>query len=515
MADLVSAASRRSHSPDRRLLAIGAVVFVTFVDTTIVTVALAGIQVRLHAGVSSLQWVLDAYALVFASCMLLGGLLGDRLGRRRVMVSGLLVFASGALLGALAPDVTVLIAARAIMGLGAAASEPGTLSMIRQVYPGAAERSRALGAWAAMSGLAIATGPIAGGILVGVAGWRAVFWFSLAAASLAAAAALLVLPESSDPSPGRIDVAGALAAAVALVALTYALIEGENAGYSSARILVLFALAAAGAGAFVLVEGRRRRPMVDLAWLRNRRFDGALAVAFAASFGLFAVFFFVALYLQIVEGASPFRMALQFVPMAAAIVAGAVIAGRWVARSGPSSPMSSGCLLGGAGILLCDPALHAGGSAALAATLALAGFGIGTALVPATAVALGEVPAVHSGVAASSANTSRQLGAVTAVAVLGALMNAHLTSDLARRLGQIGVPSAFQGIVVSAVEHGGLPNSDPSATAQFGPLVARVISTAYGAFRSGVLEALLIAGVMLVALAPIAALLLRRRDRAS
>lgn len=498
------------------LVSVCAVLFLTFLDTTIVSVALASIQSSLHAGVSQLQWVVNGYALVFASFMLAAGALGDRLGRRRVMLAGVALFCAGSLIGAVAPSTGWLIGGRAVMGLGAAASEPGTLSVIRHLFPDEGSRARALGAWAAISGLAIALGPVAGGTLVGVAGWRAVFWFNVAAGAVIFAAAARTVPESADPADAARDTSGLVLGVLALTTVTFAVIDGESRGYGDHLIIALFAAGVVAAGAFIAVERRRRAPLLDLAAFRSRAFSGALAVAFAISFGLFAIFFFVALYLQLVVGYSGYRTALVFVPMAAVMVAASALSGRWVARQGPAPPMALGCLLGGGGTLLTEVLLRHPSFAPLAAVLAVAGAGIGIALVPVTTVALAEVPARRSGMAASATNTSRELGAVFGVAILGALVNANLTTDLTRRLRSLGIPSFFQGVVISAVEHGGVPGGGKApagAVHTYGAIVNQVIDSAYGAFRDGVDVALLTAGALVLALSPVAWAALRRGRR--
>ncbi|HEY5472880.1 MAG TPA: MFS transporter, partial [Candidatus Limnocylindrales bacterium] len=222
------------NSSRRALTTISVILFLTFLDTTIMSVALADMQATLHAGVSSLQWVVNGYALVFAAFMLAAGTLGDRLGRKKVMLFGVAVFIAGSLLGALAPNIPTLIAARAIMGLGAAACEPGTLSIIRHIYPDRRARARALGVWAAIAGLALAMGPVIGGVLVGVGGWRAIFWFNLAAGVLAIAAAITTIPESADPEAShRFDYLGFLLGPIALGTLIFAVILGETSGYGA------------------------------------------------------------------------------------------------------------------------------------------------------------------------------------------------------------------------------------------------------------------------------------------
>ncbi len=490
------------------LATLSAVLFLTFLDTTIVSVALADIQTSLHAGVSELQWVVNGYALTFAALMLGMGMLGDRLGRRKVMLAGLAVFVGGSIAGAVAPSISILVASRVVMGVGAAACEPGTLSILRHLYPERARRARALGVWAAVAGLALAMGPVIGGVLVGLAGWRLVFWFNIAAGLAVLLAARNTIPESADPQPGRLDLAGLTLGPIALGTAIYAVIHGETTGYANAAVLALFAVSAVAAVFFVLAERRSPDPVFDLRFLRRKPFTGSLLIVFAAYFSLFAIFFFTALYLQVVTGYSAFRTAALFLPMAVAMIAASALTGRWVARAGPRLPAMLGCLVAGVGILATDLALRGQVDfAMLAVSLALAGLGCGVTIVPVTSVALGEIPAEHSGMAAGATTTSRELGAVVGVAVLGSLVNGHLTVDLTRRLTQLGVPSGFRGIVINAVETGQVPKGGGAAAAAqqaFGPIVAHVIEAAYGAFRAGLSVSLLIAGIVMLVSAAIA-----------
>jgi EmrB/QacA subfamily drug resistance transporter len=482
--------------------------FLTFLDTTIVSVTLADVQSDLHAGVSQLQWVVNGYALVFASLMLMAGALSDRFGRKRLLLIGLGIFAAGSLIAALAPDPATLIAGRAVMGTGAAASEPGTLSILRHLYPERRTRARALGAWAAVSGLALATGPVLGGVLVGVGSWRSVFWFNLAAGFVLVVAAQRTLPESADPSGRHLDLGGFLLGGVSIASLTFAIIVGETTGYAYPPVVVLFAAGGVCALGFLLAERAAAAPMLDLRYFRSPPFSGALAVAFALFFGIFSIFFFAALYLQVVVGYSAYRIAVEFLPMAVAMIVASVLAGRWVSMAGPRIPMASGVAFAGAGVLLSDLVLSSSKpSLWLVATLAMAGIGFGTSVVPVTSVALGVVPPQRSGMAASATNTSRELGAVFGVAVLGALVNGHLSHDLALRLHALGIPSAFNAIVIGAIETGGVSSSSAEAkraSKVYGSIVDKVIHAAYGAFHSGLEVALLAAGVAILAASVIA-----------
>jgi EmrB/QacA subfamily drug resistance transporter len=497
------------------LATLCAVLFLTFLDNTIVSVTLANIQTSLHSGITQLQWIVDGYLLAFAALMLTGGTLGDLLGRKRVMLAGVALFCAGSLLAALAPTNGAVIAGRVVMGIGAAASEPGTLSMIRHLYPDPRRRARALGAWTAVSGTALALGPILGGVLVAASGWRAVFWFNVGLGAIAFAAAARMLPESADPQGRRLDVPGLVLGGVAVTAATFAVIEGETVGYGRWWVDLLFATAAVAAVAFVLIERRSPDPVLRLEFFRNPTFTAANIAAFATSFGIFAVFFFTALYLQLVANYSGWKIALEFAGMAAAIAAAALAAGRWTARRGPREPLAIGCLLAGGGLLWVDSLLGPHVSAgALALALTFAGLGFGLALVALTEAVLWIVPGERSGMAASTVNTSRQLGGVFAVAVLGAIVDAQLTGNLLARLRQLGIPPNFQAIVIEAVTHGTVPSSASSvhnpAAVGHEALVAKVIQAAVDAFGAGLHLSLLVAGAMLFSAAALSLLAVHR-----
>jgi EmrB/QacA subfamily drug resistance transporter len=484
------------------------VLFLTFLDNTIVTVVLAHVQSDLHASVSQLQWVVNGYALAFASLMLSFGTVGDLFGRKKVMLAGVAVFCAGSVIAAVAPTTDVLIAGRVVMGIGAAASEPGTLSMIRHLYPDRAQRARSLGMWAAVSSLGLALGPLIGSLLVFAWSWRAIFWFNLFFGVLAFASAAIVLPESADPVRARFDIPGFLLGALTLGSLTFAIILGETAGYRSWWIDLLFFFALAAAVTFVLAELRAKNPVLNVRYFKRPAFAGSSVIAFTAYFGTFAIFFMVALYLQVVVSVSPLGLALDFVPLAVGMVAASIFTGRWVAAWGPRIPMATGCLLAGVGILLTNAMItpHVGFDQ-IGWTMFLAGAGVGMAMVPVTSAALGSVPAKHSGMAASTTNTFRELGAVVGVAVLGSIINGQLTVNLVRKLTAIGIPKAYQSLVVSAVTTGTYQGEAKAATAKdhaIAHIVNEVVSAAYGAFGHGLNLSLNVAGALLLASAVLA-----------
>ena len=485
------------------------ILFLTFLDNTITSATLSNVQSGLHAGVAQLQWVVSGYALAFASLMLICGSLGDNFGRKKLMLIGVAVFCAGSVVAAVATTSTMLIAGRVIMGIGAAGSEPGTLSMIRHLYPDRKRRARALGSWAAVSGLALALGPVIGGGLVGFWSWRAVFWFNLAFGAVALVAAAVVLPENSDPVRGRVDFGGFVLGAVTLGTATFATISGETNGYITWWVLLLYGVSVVAVVAFVLVEQRVTNPMLDMKFFRRPPFSGSLFVAFASYFSIFSIFFFVALYLEVVGNTSPYNLALDFTPLTAGMVLASVFTGRWVAAVGTKVPMTVGCAVAAVGVILTDVVITpTAGLSTVGWTLAIAGIGFGIAIVPVTSSALTTVPAEHSGMAASATNTSRELGAVAGVAILGSIVNGQLTVQLANRLAAIGIPPSFRSEVIAAVTTGSLGSqargSAGKGNATIQEIINKVVTAAYGAFGHGLDLALTASGALLILSAGVA-----------
>jgi uncharacterized membrane protein YqjE len=321
--------------------------------------------------------------------------------------------------------------------------------------------------------------------------------------------AAVFVPNSADPQPGRLDIGGFVLGAVLLGSLIYAGISGEQHGYGTPWILALFLVSGVAAVLFVRVERRARSPMLELEYVAAPAVRAALFVAFAVYFGVFSIFFFSALYLDVVVGYSGWQMAGVFAPMAVLIVLGSVLAGFWVARSGARSPMLLGCVISAAGIMTtrryldADPAFGH-----LAVVLAVAGLGFGIAVVPLTAAVLGYVPAAHSGMAAGATNTARQLGAVVGVAALGALVNSHLTNDFGATLDRAGIGGAGKDFIVRMLETGG---SDAAGVdiAHPAPLIKPLVDAATGAFRNGLHAALLVSAALILVAAVVTALVPR------
>jgi len=514
VADALAPAAVGPVSLRRRPLALGSlctILFLTFLDNTVVSVALASIQSDLHGGISALQWVVGAYALTFASFMLAFGMMGDKFGRKRIMLYGAGVYCAGAVLAAVAPSIGVLIAARSVMGLGAAASEPGTLSMIRQLYPDERSRNRALGIWAAVSGFSLALGPVLGGALVGAWSWRGIMWFDVTFGLVALVVAARILPESADPGAGRVDTSGTVLGAGALAALIFGIINGETVGYTAPRVLALFAVSLVAGVAFVLRERRATFPLLDLRYLRVPRFATPNVVAYCTYFATFAIFFFTALYLGVIAGYSPYRVAALFLPMTVMMIIAALLAGGWMTVVGARWLLVAGCLLFAGGLLLTNLAVNPHAAyLPLAAALGLAGVGIGLCVVPITSSVLTAVPGERSGMAASATNTSREFGAVTGIAILGAVVNAELRSGLVSRMTHLHAPPGIQAYVLQVIETGSVSLSGAnSAAGSSGPL-GQIVRAGFGAFTGALHAALYLSAALLGVAALLSAVTLRQ-----
>jgi EmrB/QacA subfamily drug resistance transporter len=512
----------RDRANSVALAALCLLLFLTFLDNTVVSVGLGSLQTDLQASIAQLQWVIGAYALTFAAIMLACGMIGDELGRKKVMLAGAGVFCAGSVLCALAPNPQTLIAGRAVMGLGAAASEPGTLSILRHIYTDTRERAWAIGIWAAVSGLALALGPVIGGAIVGVWSWRGIFWFNLVFGLVALIAAAITVPESSDPTAARVDTLGTVFGAGALAALMFAIIDAETASFRATEVIALFCVAAVLAVAFVLWERRTAHPLLDLRFLRLPQFTVPNIVAFCTYLATFAIFFFTALYLVEVPSDSGYKIAVVFAPMTAAMIIGSLIAGYWTGRVGPRWPITAGCAAFAAGLLIASPLITEHPHyVALSLALALAGAGIGITVVPVTAAVLDAVPPERSGMAASTANTSREIGAVAGTSILGALVFSQLSSTLNGHIDALHVSAAnkaqimaFKPLIIQVIETGQIDKYLKAYSSQ-GGLIAEVEGAAYAAFGDGLHAAFYLSAALVILAGLLAAFTLGNRPARS
>src|SRR3712207_6761572 len=343
---------RETHRKWLTLAAVAFGLFMIMLDNTVVNVALPSIQRDLGVGLSELQWIVTGYALTFAALMLTGGKLADLLGRRRVFIAGLAVFTVSSLACGLADSGEVLIAARIVQGVGAALMNPATLSIIAATFP-PHQRGMAIGIWAGVSALALAIGPLVGGLLTDHLEWSWIFFVNVPIGILGIVASFLLIPESKDESEEqRLDLPGLLTSGIGLFALTYGLIEANHYGWTSGRIVGAFAVAALALALFVLLESRQRLPMLDLSLFRSGTFAGANLVVLLVALAMFGVFFFVSLYMQNILRYSAVEAGAAFLPMTLLIILVAPIAGRTSDRVGSRWLMTAGMLLVGTQLVL-------------------------------------------------------------------------------------------------------------------------------------------------------------------
>jgi EmrB/QacA subfamily drug resistance transporter len=421
--DLVDERSRKWWT----LGAVSLALFMIMLDNTIVNVALPSIGRGLDVGVSQLEWVVNAYTLSFAAVMLTGGRLADLYGRRLVFDVGLVVFTLASLTCGLAGNSTILVAARAVQGAGAALMMPASLSIITAAFA-REERGTAIGIWAGVSGSALAIGPLLGGVLTEHLGWSWIFFVNVPVGVLALVASFLLIRESRSAEPDQaLDVPGLLTSAAGLVALVYALIEANRYGWTSTRILLLFAAAAGLLLAFVALERRAARPMLDLRLFENRTFSGANVAALLVSLAMFGIFFFVSLYMQNVLGYSPVHTGVIFLPMSLLVVVSAPIAGKATDHFGPRWPIAIGMTLLSLALFSFSRLGVDASFADLLPGMLVGGVGIGVAMGPMTTAALSTVPVDEAGVASGVVTTSRQVGGALGVALMGAIVAAAET----------------------------------------------------------------------------------------
>ena len=407
--------------------------FIVGIDATIVNVALPSIQHDLHAPVSGLQWTVDAYTIVVASFLMLSGSTADRVGRRRTFQAGLGLFTLGSLLCSLAPGLGWLVGFRMLQALGGSMLNPVAMSIITNTFTDPAERARAIGLWGAVFGGSLALGPVVGGALVASVGWRGIFWVNIPVGVAAIILTALFVPESRAAVARRVDPVGQILIVLLLASLTYGIIEGPNAGWSSPRILACFAVAAAALIALVSYEPRRREPLLDLRFFRSAPFSGATVIAVCAFAALGGFLFLNTLYLQDARGFSALHAGLYTLPLAAMTVALAPLSGRIVAVRGPRLPLVVAGIATTAGALMLTRLTASTSTGYLLASYVVFGIGAGLVNAPITNTAVSGMPRSQAGVAAGIASTSRQVGSALGVAVAGSAVLSALHGPL--RLG--------------------------------------------------------------------------------
>jgi EmrB/QacA subfamily drug resistance transporter len=491
------------------LLALCLAALIINIDVTIVNVALPSLVRELGATTTNLQWVVDAYTLVFAALILAAGSLSDRLGRKGVLLAGLGLFAAGSLAGSLGHTPGELIAARVVMGIGAAGIFPATLSLIANVFTERAERAKAIGLWGATTGVGVATGPIVGGWLLGQFWWGSVFVFMIPVAAIVAALVAWAVPSSKDPAAAPIDWPGLILSSVGMGTLVLSIIQAPNWGWGSGRTIGTIAFAVVILGVFVTVERRAARPMLDVGLFRNLRFTAASGSITIGFFALAGFTFLITQYFQFVKAYTPLGTGVRLLPVATSIAVAALAGTRLAMRIGNKAVVAAGLALFGIGLLWIATDNAATSYLVLAVQMLFGGGGLGLITAPATEAVLGAVPTDKAGVGSAVNDATRLFGAALGVAVVGSIaaslygsrLGATLPSGLPVRAA-LAAKGSLGGALGAAqsLRHAGLLGAAHNLTA-----------AAVGAFLHSLAGGCRVAGIVALAGAVIAAALLPSR----
>ena len=429
--------------------------FMVLLDVTIVNIALPHIMTSLKVSLSSIEWVINVYVLVFAVLLLTLGKLGDIFGRKRLFLIGLGIFTLSSLGCFLAQNYVMLLVFRGVQAIGGAAMMPATLSLLNVEF-GQSQRGLALGIWGAVAGAANALGPIIGGALVDTWAWNYIFVINVPIGIGGFIAATMVVKESRDPAATRhIDIPGVIIISIALFCLTFALVEGQKYGWTSPTILSLFALFLIGMIAFVIVELRTADPLAQLRLFRNRTFAAGNFVGLVVMFGLIGVVFLVVLFLQIVLGFSAFKAGLTMLPLPVVIIFVAPFAGRMTDRIGGRWLLFAGTAITAIGIYLMSDLTSATSETSLILPMAVCGLGMGLVMAPVTTVVMASTPLQQSGMGAGILATMRQIGSVMGISVLGAILQNQLANNITNALAKVPqIPSAIRDQIVQALTSG-------------------------------------------------------------
>jgi EmrB/QacA subfamily drug resistance transporter len=415
------------------LAAVSLATFMAYLDNNVTNVALPTIQHSLHLSVAGLEWIVSSYVLALGSLLLAGGRLADVFGRRRVFLAGLVVFTTASLASGLAGSGDVLITARAVQGIGAALMLPASLAILLHAFTEVRERTMALGLSGAVSALALALGPVIGGLVSQHIHWGWIFLINVPVGVITFAIGVASIEESRGQSATgarRLDIPGLLTSTLTLTALTYGLIEGQNLGWTSAAIIASFAVAVAAAVLFLTIEARTVNPMVSLPIFRSRMFSGGISTMMIWGFGILGIYFFTSLYLQGILGFSPTKAGLAFVPMALCVVVFSALAPRVVALLSGYRAVALGMLAMTVGLILFARLGAGAGFGALMPGFILFGSGAGLMNVPLTNEVMGAAPASQSGIASALLNASREVAGLLGVTVIGAVLRTQEASSL-------------------------------------------------------------------------------------
>jgi EmrB/QacA subfamily drug resistance transporter len=479
------------------------------IDGTIVNVALPTLVRDLNATSSELQWIVDAYTIVFASLLLIAGNTGDRLGRKWTLIAGLVVFGCGSFACSQVGSANALIAMRAVQGLGAALIMPSTLSILTNVFGDPIERARAISIWAGVSGLGVAIGPLAGGYLLEHFWWGSIFLVNVPVVIVATVAAVILVPNSKDPHAARLDFLGTLLSMLGLVSLLFGIIEGPTRGWTSPVILGCFVAAVLLLGGFVLWERHTDHPILDVTFFKNPRFTAASISITLVFFAMFGSMFFISQYLQFVLGYSALKSGVCLIPVAGALMIAAPVSAKLVARVGTKIIVATGLGLVGVALVVFSRVTVTSGYGLVGLVLVIIGVGMGFAMAPATDSIMGSLPPARAGVGSAVNDTTREIGGALGVAILGsitaAVYSSHIKATPGYKLLAARSPEAAHAVANSIGSASIVSEHLPTAAA------AAVTKAANEAFVAGIQHTVFIGAAIAFVGAAIAAVFLPTR----
>jgi EmrB/QacA subfamily drug resistance transporter len=477
------------------LIFLGFSLLIISLDNTVLNLALPSIAKDLGASASELQWIVDAYVLVFAALLLTMGSLGDRFGRKKILQAGMIFFALCSLVAALSTSTNMLISARALMGIGGATILPSTLSILTATFRDPKERAQAIAFWAGTFALGTGIGPLLGGWLIEHFHWSSVFYINLPVVAIAVTGGQFFLMESRDENPRSVDFVGALLSVTGLFALVYGIIEAGQNGWAAANVLYAFGAAAVLLGAFGWWEWHSPNPMLPLRFFRNMSFTGANLALTLVMFAMFGSFFFLSQYFQSVQGYSPLQSGVRLLPFGVVAFVTAAMSARLANAIGTKLVVALGILVAGGGLFYMAQVAEVDTSyGIIAVAMCITALGMGTTMSPATNSIMGSLPVNRAGVGSAMNDTTRQVGGALGVAVLGTVMNSAYLRQVDALNGTFALPQqTFEAIRSSIQSAHIVAQSIPD------PAVAQaIIHTTNKAFMSGMVDATIVAGAVMV-----------------
>ncbi len=489
---------------------MGVSLLIISLDNTVLNLALPSISNELGSSASELQWIVDAYVLAIAGLLLTMGYIGDRLGRKPVLLGGLAVFALFSLGAALANSTTMLIAMRALMGIGAASIMPATLSILTATFRDSKERAQAIAMWAAVFALGMGIGPLIGGWLLDNFSWSSVFYINLPVAAIGIIGGFFFIENSKAETVRRIDFPGAVLSIAGFFSLVYAIIQAGMDGWTAGHVLIAFGIAVVLLTAFVIWELRSRNAMLPLHFFKNMSFTGANVSLTLVSFGMFGAFFFLGQYLQSVQNYTPFEAGVRLLPMAAFSFVSAAGSAKVAQYIGTKLTVGLGILIAGGGFFyLAQIAAVDTSYIDLAYAMSVASFGIGMVMSPTTNSVMGSIPVGQSGIGSALNNTTRQIGGALGVAILGTILNSTYLSEVNAAQWPAALPQTAMEAIRSSIQGAhivaqNIPNPQ---------LAQMIVQTSNEAFISGAMQALIVSSVIMLVAAIATVIILPSRVR--